>query len=265
MGGKGGTESPGGIPSVGGKSGSAGTPSIAGAGGGQAGEPGMCSLAIADCATPNEPACKDSRSPCVGSIASYGLFQSSGYSFVNDVAASLDGRVAVTGYHFGETYFGSLYYTTDSSPGGHRQRAYMASFGAEPTVKWVYQDPVPEQSHGVSLAFAANGDVLVQTRHVDPSTTGAGLLRLNTGGREVWRKDWGTSNVVPVAVAVDNDGASGRAATFTAGSAIPAALSRLRHLSKATCYKRMTPARCCRRSPSPPRPTKPPTCRSAGR
>jgi len=210
MGGKGGTESRGGTVSTGGKSGSAGTLNSAGggagAGGGQAGAPGMCSLAIGDCATPNEPACKASRSPCVGSIASYELFKSDGYSVVNDVAASPDGRVAVTGYHFGETYFGTHYYTTDASPDGRRQRAYVASFDAEPNVKWVYQDAVPEQSLGVSLAFAANGDALIQTRHVVPSTTGAGLLRLNAGGQELWRKDWGTSNVVPVAVAVDKNG-----------------------------------------------------------
>lgn len=219
MGGKGGSESTGGISSAGdtssagGKSGSAGTLNSAGAGGGQAGtgggqggRPGMCSLAMEDCATPKEPACQDRRAPCVGSIASYELFESNGYSLVNDVAASPDGRVAVTGYHFGETYFGSHYYTTDASPDGRRQRAYVASFDTDPKVDWVYQDAVPDQSQGVSLAFAKNGDILLQARHIPSSTTGAGLLRLNPLGQELWRRDWGTSNVVPVAVAVGNDG-----------------------------------------------------------
>ncbi|RYZ03432.1 MAG: hypothetical protein EOO73_27950 [Myxococcales bacterium] len=208
-GGSGGAAAGGSAASTGGKVGGGAASASGKVGGGGAGvagsgQAGACSLPLEDCLAVEQPECPGLRPRCEGRIEFHEVFETNGYSYVNDVATGPSGRAAITGYHFGETFFGSRHFTTDSFPGGRREVAFVVSFDTAHALEWVYQDP--EQSHGVALAFAANGDALVHARHLAPSPTGAGIFPVNTLGQQLWRKDWGTSNLVPVGIAVDNDG-----------------------------------------------------------
>lgn len=190
----------------------AGTNGVAGtymAGGalGSGGEPGTCLLASADCATPHEPKCLNERPECTGEIATVQRFDSTLGAYVYGVATARDGRVAITGVHLGTTIFGDQVLTSPPSANQpYGQEAFVASFDSQRTLQWIYRHPGPGEAQGRSLAFAPNGDSLMQASSIYDSATASVLVRLSPQGKQAWRQDWGTiSHQTPTGLAVDND------------------------------------------------------------
>lgn len=216
--GKGGVVGQSGTFSTGGKLGGAGMPSISGtpgvAGQGQAGEPGVCLLSPSDCATPSEPECSAEREPCLGSLAFFQSVESTNAVYLNDVAPDREGGAAIAGHHVGTTRWRDHVLVsppTPSQPFG--QEAFVAGVSAVGDVHFLYTDLGPE-AHGISVKQAADGDVVLQTKHVN-ATTAATLVRLDQTGKRRWRQELGVSErLVPKSLAVDNDDRIWASGTF---------------------------------------------------
>ncbi len=227
FGGKGGSASYAGTFSTGGKISGGGVPSISGssgvAGSGEAGEPSVCLLPLADCATPQDRECAGERSACTGSVAWYGRFDSSQGAYVNDVSVGRDRTVAVTGYHVGVTTIGGRELTSPpSSSQAYGQQAFLAAFDAQGATKAVYADTHPGEANGMSVELTSGGDFLLQTNHVYSMTTGASLMRLTAQGQERWREDWGVADHVKVTgLAVDNDDRAWSSGSFDGALGYP--------------------------------------------
>lgn len=161
-----------------------------------------CSLSVGDCRLPSEMRCADTHNVCNGNLTQ-AQWRDANAVYINDLAVSASGRLALAGRFRGTLDFGG-----DSQPlvsvetGETGTDAFVVSIDASGAAQWSYAYSRNAADDATGLHFAPNGDLVVQGR----DATGVFVQRLDVSGEVVW-SDWNASTVIETGgVGVDNDG-----------------------------------------------------------
>lgn len=161
-----------------------------------------CKLSVGDCRLETELACADMHNVCNGELAQMQEHDANAV-YINDVAVSSSGRLALAGRFRGTLDFGG-----DSAPlvsaetGATGTDAFVVSIDASGAAQWSYAYSRNASDDVTGVSFAPNGDLVMQGR----DATGLFVQRLDVSGEVVW-SDWNANTqALPGRVGIDNDG-----------------------------------------------------------
>ena len=161
-----------------------------------------CRLSVGDCRLETETQCADTHNVCMGELAQQQEHDANAV-YINDLAVSSSGRLALAGRFRGTLDFGG-----DSQPlvsaetGVNGTDAFVVSIDASGAAQWSYAYSRNADDNATGLHFAPNGDLVVQGR----DATGVFVQRLDVTGNVLW-SDWNANTLAePGHVGIDNDG-----------------------------------------------------------
>lgn len=161
-----------------------------------------CDLSVGDCRVVSEPECADTFELCTGEVVEQQEVDANAI-FINDLAISESGRVALAGRFRGKLDFGGsskpLLSAETAAPGTD---GFVVSLDASGIAQWSYRYSRDPSDDVTGLRFAPDGELVLQGR----DATGVFVQRLDANG-EVSSSQWtANTGVEPGRVGMDSDG-----------------------------------------------------------